>query len=62
MDRPKRPADKYEVITAADTSDLETEVSRLMKEGYRPQGGISVVWDQSEEIAFYFQAMIGWSE
>jgi hypothetical protein len=32
------------------------EVNRLMKEGWRPQGGMSVIWD--ETYTYYYQAMI----
>ena len=32
------------------------EVNRLLKEGWRPQGGMSVIWD--EAYTYYYQAMV----
>jgi hypothetical protein len=32
------------------------EVNQLLKEGWRPQGGMSVIWD--EAYTYYYQAMV----
>jgi hypothetical protein len=32
------------------------EVNRLLKEGWRPQGGVAVIWD--EAYTYYYQAMV----
>jgi hypothetical protein len=32
------------------------EVNRLMKEGWKPQGGVAVIWD--ETYTYHYQAMI----
>ena len=47
---------EYTLVTDRDYERFMKEVNKLLKSGWRPQGGISVVPQRSYRI--YFQAMI----
>ena len=49
--------DSYKVVRNKILTDLEVVVNALIKEGWRPQGGIAVAND--ERYIEFFQAMVG---
>ena len=49
----------YRVVEAKDTEGLETEVNEMIREGWTPLGGVSVVNSQANTYAWWFyQAMV----
>lgn len=50
---------EYKVVIANDLGTLEYEVNRLIKQGWKPQGGICVSSMNEYYLAFsYNQAMV----
>lgn len=47
---------EYCIVKENAVGQFTDEVNRLIKEGWRPQGGITVLW--SEAYTYYYQAMI----
>jgi len=47
---------KYTVVGTRDQSKFEERVNDLIKEGWKPQGGIFIVVDNNGWI--YYQAMV----
>ena len=49
----------YRVVEAKDTEGLETEVNEMIREGWTPLGGVSVVNSQANTYSWWFyQAMV----
>ncbi len=48
----------YRIVEAKDTEGLETEVNEMIRDGWTPLGGVSVVNSQANTYAWWFyQAM-----
>lgn len=48
---------EYEVISASSTDEFEAQITVRLGLGWKPQGGISVVYVPSSDELFYYQAM-----
>lgn len=46
----------YAVLRHTEVNDLELEVIKFMKEGWKPTGGVSILLKGAS--AFYYQAMV----
>jgi cobyrinic acid a,c-diamide synthase len=47
---------EYCIVKENAVGQFTDEVNRLLKEGWKPQGGVAVIWD--EAYTYYYQAMI----
>ena len=48
---------KYTILSADSASSLENKVKYSMRDGYIPQGGVSVIYRNSSSSTTYLQAM-----
>ena len=49
--------EKYKIVEEQSKFSLEREVNKIIKEGWKPQGGLQIVRDNYEHERF-FQAMV----
>ena len=47
---------EYKIVTSDNPTEIETEVNKLIKDGFKPLGGVSVCG--SDDWEFYTQAMV----
>ena len=47
---------EYCIVNHDAVVKFTAEVNRLMEEGWRPQGGVAVIWD--EAYTYYYHAMV----
>ena len=49
--------EKYKIVEEQSKFSLEREVNKIIKEGWKPQGGLQIVRD-SYNIEKFYQAMV----
>jgi len=49
---------EYKIVTQKYYQDLENEVNNLIKNGWKPQGGVAILYDSENGRTEYYQAMV----